>query len=107
MAIMLAADSSYFLSPTVAAMGACPWIRTNTPGARCRYTLPSQAVSGHASPAFKDACGTWTFRAPPYAAAPWRPCPAAARFGFCETLARPRQYLVGFLGAGRTQPLAQ
>ena len=86
---MLAADSSYFLSPTVAAMGACPLIRTNTPGSRWRYTLPSQAVSGHASPAFNDACGTLTFCAPPYAAAPWRPCPAAARFGFCETRSGP------------------
>src|ERR1017187_5043108 len=105
MAIMIAADSSYFWSPTpsgaaavhtfphrlhrsfsnsytVAAMGAYPLIRTNTPGSRWRYTLPSQAVSGHASPAFNDACGTLTFCAPPYAAAPWRPCPAAARFGF-------------------------
>src|ERR1039458_6710658 len=112
MAVMLAADSSYFWSPTpsgaaavntfphrlhrsfsnsytVAAMGACPWIRTNTPGSRCRYTLPSQAVSGHASPAFKDACGTLTFCAPPYAAAPWRPCPVTARFGFCETRSGP------------------
>src|ERR1039457_1526886 len=89
MAIMLAADSSYFLSPTVAAMGACPLIRTNTPGSRWRYTLPSQAVSGHASPAFNDACGTLTFCAPPYAATPWRQCPAAARFGFCETRSGP------------------
>src|ERR1035438_7613432 len=83
MAIMLAADSSYFWSPTpsgaaavntfphrlhrsfsnsytVAAMGAYPLIRTNTPGSRWRYTLPSQAVSGHAPPAFNDARGTCT-----------------------------------------------
>src|ERR1022692_4481957 len=98
MAIMLAADSSYFLSPTVAAMGACPLIRTNTPGSRWRYTLPSQAVSGHASAAFKDACGTLTFCAPPYATAPWRPCPVAARFGFCETLSGPGLFHTGVNG---------
>src|ERR1017187_398878 len=107
-AIMLAAVSSYFFSPTpsgaaavntsphrlhrnfsnsytVAAMGACPLIRTSTPGSRCGYTLPRHRASGHGLPAFNDACGTATLRAPRYATAPLRPCPAVTRWEACET----------------------
>ena len=110
---MLAAVSSYFFSPTpsgAAAVntfpqqiapqllqlihgrgdGRLPFDPHQHARSRCTIDFAAADASGHGSPAFNDACGTWTLRGPAICRRAIAPVPGSRSLRLCfEALSGP------------------